>query len=282
MNYQLHILNRAFTAVAVLILLSCINSQNRAWCQTDNSTSLKIVYPKSGSNISAPSTFIVGQVTPGTILTCNGTDVRVNKAGFYAHVVPLQFGVNHFVLACANKNNSHSTSNTYDATNNTYNKTSSSYSNTSNSQEEFTVYRILRVIGRFNRGPGQTTIFVNGYSPPYFCLNDGKGLVYVNSSAIGEFQSGWLPNDLADSGTKRADIAVTMLDKFDRYLSVARTEKPFARVWTIKKGTYVSVVGEVVQDKDHNRYVLNAPAFWRAPLLGGQLWLQADNGIKTL
>lgn len=155
MTYQLHIFKRALF-VAILILCSCISYQNIAWCensprvedlnQTNNTLSLKIVYPKSGSTIAAASTFIVGQVAPDVVLTCNGTDVKVNKLGFFAHVVPLQFGSNHFVLSATNKsssdnNSSDNNSSTYDSASNTCTKTSSTFSNTSNAQEEITVLR---------------------------------------------------------------------------------------------------------------------------------------------
>ena len=66
----------------------------------------KVVYPRTGSNIESASTFIVGQTNIGTNLTCNGEAVRINKSGFFAHVVPLHYGPNHFLLVnSANDNN---------------------------------------------------------------------------------------------------------------------------------------------------------------------------------
>ncbi len=64
--------------------------------------SIKIVYPKAGNTIEASSTFLVGQVSPGSTLTCDGAAVKVNQPGFFAHVVPLQYGSNHFVLTSSN------------------------------------------------------------------------------------------------------------------------------------------------------------------------------------
>ena len=55
-----------------------------------------LVYPHDGSTIDAPSTFLVGAVPPGTALTQNGRPIKVNKAGFFAEVVPLARGDNHF------------------------------------------------------------------------------------------------------------------------------------------------------------------------------------------
>ncbi len=134
-------------------------------------------------------------------------------------------------------------------------------------------FQKLRIIG----GPKGAILF-DRYSPPCFCVSDGKGSIYLNASSIAEFQGGSLRND-ADNN--RVNIAITMLDQFDRYFGMPRADKPFAAVWTIKKGAHVSAVGEIVRD-NNNRYILNAPAFWHAPLLGGQIWLQADNGLKTM
>jgi len=135
-------LNSSIIKILSIILIAFAFTCRPAFCIDSVSSSLlKIVYPKSGTYISAPSTFIVGQTNPGAILTCNGSSVRVNRAGFFAHVVSLQYGANHFILSCTSKNDSESNNATYDAISNTYTKTSSSYSNASNAQEEFTVYR---------------------------------------------------------------------------------------------------------------------------------------------
>jgi N-acetylmuramoyl-L-alanine amidase len=106
-----------------------------------SSSSLKIVHPQSGSYISEPSTYIVGQTDPAAILTCNGLPVKVNRAGFFAHVVPLQYGANHFVLAYTNKNDLQSSSSNYDAVSDTNTKNSTSLTSSVTAQEEFTVYR---------------------------------------------------------------------------------------------------------------------------------------------
>ena len=75
---------------------------------------------------------------------------------------------------------------------------------------------------------------------------------------------------------------MTMLSDFDKYLGTARSDHPLTTVWTIKNGAHVSAVGEIILDKDKSHYLLKAPSFWHAPLLGGQIWLSADNGIKTM
>jgi N-acetylmuramoyl-L-alanine amidase len=61
-------------------------------------SAIRVVYPRSGSNIEASSTFIVGQTSVGSNLSCNGQIIRLNKAGFFAHVVPLHYGANRFLL----------------------------------------------------------------------------------------------------------------------------------------------------------------------------------------
>jgi len=58
-----------------------------------------VVYPTDTTVIEAPSTFIVGSVPPGHSLSCNGQKVRLNELGFFAHVVPLHHGANHFTLS---------------------------------------------------------------------------------------------------------------------------------------------------------------------------------------
>jgi N-acetylmuramoyl-L-alanine amidase len=62
------------------------------------SDNLKVYYPNPANQIEAPSTFIVGAITPGHTLTCNGSKVTVNNSGFFAHVVPTHPGVNSFAL----------------------------------------------------------------------------------------------------------------------------------------------------------------------------------------
>jgi len=57
-----------------------------------------VVYPTATTTIEAPSSFIVGSIAPGHSLSCNGQKVRVNDHGFFAHMVPLRHGGNHFVL----------------------------------------------------------------------------------------------------------------------------------------------------------------------------------------
>lgn len=63
-----------------------------------NENGLTIVYPRGTAEIDAPSTFIVGTCRPRTNLTVNGKEVRLNANGFFAHVVPLNYGLNKFVF----------------------------------------------------------------------------------------------------------------------------------------------------------------------------------------
>lgn len=82
-----------------LILLILCGLLSPAWSyEANNSNGIKVVYPKSESSIEAVSTFLVGQVPINSNLTCNGQSVRVNQSGFFAHVVPLHYGANHFLL----------------------------------------------------------------------------------------------------------------------------------------------------------------------------------------
>jgi len=78
--------------------------------EADNINCFKVVYPRSDTSIEAPSTFFVGQVNAGSVLTCNGENVRVNSAGFFAHVVPLHYGANHFLLLNSDKDKETSSS----------------------------------------------------------------------------------------------------------------------------------------------------------------------------
>lgn len=89
-----------------LILLLFCALWSPVWAQDQsNSSSIKVVYPRSGNTIEAKSTFLVGQTDVGAKLTCNGEIVRVNKEGFFAHVVPLQYGTNHFLLVNSENSN---------------------------------------------------------------------------------------------------------------------------------------------------------------------------------
>ncbi len=66
----------------------------------DNSGSANIfvAYPSDNGKVPAASTYFVGAIAPGQGLTINGQEARVGRAGFFAHVVSLQPGANHFSL----------------------------------------------------------------------------------------------------------------------------------------------------------------------------------------
>jgi N-acetylmuramoyl-L-alanine amidase len=57
-----------------------------------------LIYPRAGGEINAPSTFFVGAAPPGSSLTLNGTPVRLNAQGYFAHTAPLKRGENQFTL----------------------------------------------------------------------------------------------------------------------------------------------------------------------------------------
>lgn len=59
---------------------------------------IHVVYPPPGTIVPAASSFIVGSITPGRTLQCNGSAVKVSAKGYYAHVVSLQRGSNKFHL----------------------------------------------------------------------------------------------------------------------------------------------------------------------------------------
>ncbi len=57
-----------------------------------------VVYPKDKAEIDAPSTFVVGSCSPTSTLTLNGLPVKLNKEGFFAHVIRLTPGSNTITL----------------------------------------------------------------------------------------------------------------------------------------------------------------------------------------
>ena len=60
---------------------------------------LQIVYPKTpNTEISANSTFIVGNATPGSKLTINDKEVKVHENGSFVEVVPLKDGFNRIKI----------------------------------------------------------------------------------------------------------------------------------------------------------------------------------------
>lgn len=64
-----------------------------------NEEGLIVVYPRGTAEIDAPSTFLIGSTRPGTTLSVNGLPVRLNADGYFAHVVPLSYGINKFVFS---------------------------------------------------------------------------------------------------------------------------------------------------------------------------------------
>jgi len=66
---------------------------------------IKVVYPKEGRSItSSDSTFIFGQVTPGSDLRINGQKVKVYKNGAFLAYLPLEPGDFTFELIASNQN----------------------------------------------------------------------------------------------------------------------------------------------------------------------------------
>ncbi len=59
---------------------------------------LHIVYPKDGASIDAPSTFVIGNTTPGLQVSVNAQPITVNSQGLFAGVIKLKPGQNTFNL----------------------------------------------------------------------------------------------------------------------------------------------------------------------------------------
>jgi len=65
---------------------------------------LEIVYPKTNpAKISANSTFFIGSTNPNDILKINDTEVKLSLLGAFAQVVPLEIGINNFVISSGEK-----------------------------------------------------------------------------------------------------------------------------------------------------------------------------------
>lgn len=62
------------------------------------SSGILVVYPKDDAHIDSASTFLVGSCPPGARLIANGSQVRLNARGYFAHVVRLKSGANTFTL----------------------------------------------------------------------------------------------------------------------------------------------------------------------------------------
>lgn len=70
-----------------------------------NTPTLKIVYPKTNpAKVNASSTFFIGSTKPSNSLTINGIPVKVSPSGVFAHVVPLNVGLNNFKIVSINEN----------------------------------------------------------------------------------------------------------------------------------------------------------------------------------
>lgn len=66
------------------------------------SAGIKVIYPKPNGNIAAvDSTFILGSVPPGALLTINGREVKVHPDGGFMAFLPIQPGLFNFELAAA-------------------------------------------------------------------------------------------------------------------------------------------------------------------------------------
>ncbi|MBA3858795.1 MAG: hypothetical protein C0507_17970 [Cyanobacteria bacterium PR.3.49] len=57
-----------------------------------------VAYPPDNGKVPASSSFIIGAIAPGAGLSVNGQEARIGRTGFFAHVIGLQPGANHFTL----------------------------------------------------------------------------------------------------------------------------------------------------------------------------------------
>ncbi|MFA6209526.1 MAG: N-acetylmuramoyl-L-alanine amidase [Candidatus Obscuribacterales bacterium] len=66
----------------------------------DASKPLLLVYPNTSgtATIAASSSFLIGSTYPNYALTVNEQKVATNKQGFFAHVIPLDKGINKFTI----------------------------------------------------------------------------------------------------------------------------------------------------------------------------------------
>ncbi|QQR59437.1 MAG: hypothetical protein IPG59_08085 [Candidatus Melainabacteria bacterium] len=78
-------------ALLPLFLADC----SQALAQGQNQ--LHIVYPKDGASIEAPSTFVIGNTTPGNQVSVNAQPITVNSQGLFAGVIKLKQGQNTLV-----------------------------------------------------------------------------------------------------------------------------------------------------------------------------------------
>lgn len=96
---------RFFAGLAALSLLlapACMLAYAQI-IESPDKNSIYVAYPKEGTKVTASSTYFVGASDPSKGLTINGTAVRKNAQGFFAHVVPLKRGTNTFVLSATDK-----------------------------------------------------------------------------------------------------------------------------------------------------------------------------------
>jgi N-acetylmuramoyl-L-alanine amidase len=76
----------AISAICILILGCCAVSYAE-------SPGINVVYPKNNGNVAAvDSTFILGSVTPGSVLEINGVNVTVHKDGGFIAFLPINPG----------------------------------------------------------------------------------------------------------------------------------------------------------------------------------------------
>src|SRR5688572_17494635 len=90
------------TALGLLVAPACMITYAQIIESADKNT-IYIAYPKEGTKVTASSTFFIGASDPSKGLTINGSPVRKNAQGFFAHVVPLKRGVNTFVVSATDK-----------------------------------------------------------------------------------------------------------------------------------------------------------------------------------
>lgn len=94
-----------FAASIILLLFTGLGGEVVAGDKVaEHGPFVKVVYPNEGARIGArDSTFIFGQVTPGSELTINGHHVKVHKNGGYLAFLPIQAGDFVFHLEARNQ-----------------------------------------------------------------------------------------------------------------------------------------------------------------------------------
>ncbi|MDZ4838220.1 MAG: hypothetical protein SGJ27_30930 [Candidatus Melainabacteria bacterium] len=131
------------------------------------------------------------------------------------------------------------------------------------------VFQKLRILepGRYGRA-------YEWVAPRYFSIHDGQNSILIDGSKLAEFAS-------APEQPETHSLFTKELLANSETAKALENKESIVKLWTIKNGDGVEASGQLVWDKQQEKYILQAPSILTAPLAAGLIQLKTTSGLET-